>query len=367
MTNKPIFLLGEAWGSNEERIKAAFVGPSGVELLKMLNEVGIIEFSSEDKSYISKFYNEGKPQHLDMVWRLHPEVYRSNVFNAHPPANDLKHFCGPKAEGIYGYGPLVPGKYISQTYRPHLERLANELIDVDPNLVICFGNAALWALTARVGLSKLRGTTLSSTMLASGFKLLPTYHPAYVLRQWELRPTVIIDLMKAAREASFPEVRRPKRLIWVEPTLADLETFYANHILHCPLLSVDIETAGTAITEIGFATAADVAIVIPFFDKRRKTKSYWESATDEVKAWQFVSRVLQDSSIPKLFQNGLYDIPFILRTTGIRVRGAKEDTMLLHHSLYPESLKSLGYLGSLYCDEGAWKSMRKHTTIKRDE
>jgi len=78
--------------------------------------------------------------------------------------------------------------------------------------------------------------------------------------------------------------------------------------------------------------------------------------------------VLEDQSIPKLFQNGLYDIPFILRTTGIAVQGAAHDTMLLHHALQPESLKGLGFLGSIYTDHGPWKVERKGTdTIKRDE
>jgi len=77
--------------------------------------------------------------------------------------------------------------------------------------------------------------------------------------------------------------------------------------------------------------------------------------------------VLEDPEIPKLFQNGLYDIPFILRTVGIRVLGATHDTMLLHHALQPESLKGLGYLGSIYTDHHAWKTeYRNSKTIKRD-
>ena len=42
--------------------------------------------------------------------------------------------------------------------------------------------------------------------------------------------------------------------------------------------------------------------------------------------------------------------------------------MLLHHALQPESPKALGYLGSLYTDEIAWKGMRKQaeTTKKED-
>jgi hypothetical protein len=43
--------------------------------------------------------------------------------------------------------------------------------------------------------------------------------------------------------------------------------------------------------------------------------------------------------------------------------------MMLHHSLYPEMKKSLGFLGSIYTDEASWKLMRqeKTDTEKRDE
>lgn len=368
MQPKPIVLLGEALGTNEVIVGAPFVGTSGIELLKMLDEVGIIEFSAEDKSFLSRYYNEGKPELIDMIWRMHPEVYRTNVFNLHPPGNDLSEFCGPKAEAIPGYPPLVKGKgLIRAEFKPELERLADELVDLDPNLIICLGNSALWALTGKTGVMRLRGTTMESTLLATGFKLLPTYHPAAVLRQYELRATTIADLSKAKRESEYPEVRRPRRMIWIDPEIPDLETFYANYIIHSDLLSVDIETAGTAITCIGFAPSENVAIVIPFTDARKKTRSYWPTLEDEQKAWRFVHKVVTNPSIPKLYQNGLYDIAFKLRSMGLPTYGATEDTMLLHHSLQPEALKGLGYLGSLYCDEGAWKSMRKVDTIKRDE
>jgi hypothetical protein len=44
------------------------------------------------------------------------------------------------------------------------------------------------------------------------------------------------------------------------------------------------------------------------------------------------------------------------------------DTMLLHHSMYPELPKSLGFLGSIYTNEAAWKLMRRDAEeLKRDE
>jgi uracil-DNA glycosylase family 4 len=366
--NKPIVLLGEARGEAEHRLNTSFVGPSGAELLRQLSESGVISLSSIDRDYINRFYSNRDSAAIESVWSLHPEVYRTNVFNQHPPRNDLEHFCGPKSTAIADYSPLLKSKYVRTEFQFELDRLADELISHDPNLVICLGNTAVWAMTGKTGITKSRGTTMLSTHTAADFKILPTYHPAAVLRQWELRPTVIADLIKAAKESQFPEIRRPEREIWIEPSLEDIEKFIKEQIMGCDLLSVDIETIGTRITCIGFAPSAKVGIVIPFDDERAKGRCYWSNINDERKAWRLIKSVLEDASIPKLFQNGMYDIAFLWRAYGIKTLGAAEDTMLLSHALHPESLKGLGYLGSIYSDEGAWKHMRKkHETIKRDD
>ena len=364
---KPIVIVGEARGEYEERIGSSFVGPSGIELLRMLHEAKVIQLSSVDRDYINDYYRRGSPKSIESVWRLHPEIYRTNVFAIHPPSNRLEYFCGPKSEGIPSYPALLPSKYVRRSFEPELDRLADEILTHDPNLIIALGNTALWALCGRTGVSKLRGTTQLSTHCVSGYKLLPTYHPAAVLRQWEVRPTTVIDLIKAKREAEFPDIRRPACEIWIEPTLEDIERFINDYIRGCGILSVDIETTGSRITCIGFAPKPDLAIVIPFDDERSKTGSYWPTREIESAVWKLVADVLIDGSIPKLFQNGLYDISFLWRAYGIGVRGAAEDTMLLQHSLQPESLKGLGYLGSLYTDFGAWKVDHKNSqTIKRD-
>ncbi len=362
-----IFLLGEAKGANEARVDRGFVGASGVELLRMLDEAKIIELTSEDRSYISRYYNDGNPLHIDCVWNLHAEeVFRSNVFQQHPPGNKLEHFCGPKADAIYGYPKLGSIGYVRQEFQPELDRLGNELLEHNPNLVLCLGNSALWALAGRTGVTKLRGTTCVSTHCVDGFKLLPTYHPAAILRQWDLRAVAVIDLMKAKREAEYPEIRRPKREIWIEPEIEDIERFHDTYIVHSNCLSVDIETSGNQITCIGFAPSPSLSLVVPFVDSRRAKRCYWRSEQDERRAWQLVRAILINPEIKKVFQNGLYDITFLWRAYGIKTFGAKEDTMLLHHALQPESLKGLGFLGSIYTDEGSWKSERKVVTIKRD-
>lgn len=365
---KPIFLLGEAMGENEVRIGAGFVGASGLELLRMLHESEIIRLNATDRANINIWFQERDPQALNRIWKAHSEVYRSNVFQQHPPGNDITFFCGKKTTAIEGYPALQKGKYVRREFEDELMRLGDELLAVDPNLVICLGNTGLWALSGETGVTKVRGTTRVSTHCVAGYKLLSTYHPVAVMRQWELRPATVMDLHKAKREAAYPDLRRPHREIWIEPDLPDIERFINEHIRGCPLLSVDIETSGTRITCIGFSPRADLAIVIPFDDERAAGGSYWPTQGSERACWELIRGVLGDSRIPKLFQNGNYDIAFLWRAYGIAVMGAKEDTMLLHHALQPESLKSLGFLGSLYTDEGPWKHERKGTkTIKRDE
>lgn len=367
MTN--LLILGEAKGANEVRINSSFVGPSGVELLRQLNEANIIQFTPRDKILISTYYNNTDPTALDTVWHNHSaEIFRTNVLNLHPHANNLESLCGTRAEGIPGYPAILKGKYLLRKYEHELDRLGEEILAHDPNLILCLGNTALWALAGQTGVAKLRGTTLLSTHTVGDFKLLPTYHPAAVLRQWELRPTTIMDLIKANREKEFPEVRRPNCEIWIEPSLDDIRNFIHNYIGEQTLLSVDIETSRDRVTCIGFAPSASLAIVIPFDDKRTTSGCYWPTAQLERECWEIVRGVLEDGSIPKLFQNGCYDVGFLMRSYGILVRGCKEDTMLLHHALQPESLKGLGFLGSVYTDHGSWKHMRpKHETVKREE
>jgi DNA polymerase len=338
-----ILILGEAWGEDELRARTPFVGWAGQELNRMLREASI-ERSA---------------------------CFLTNVFNLHPPGNKVGAFCGPKPKAMQGYPPLNPyghqgGGYVREEFTSEFDRLGEEILQCNPNIIIALGNTAMWALLGRTAISKFRGTTQLSTLTAAGYKVLPTFHPSYIARgNWSDRPTVVMDLDKARRESGFPEVRRPSREIWIEPKLEDLDAFRSKITGQ---VAVDIETHGQQITCIGFGASESLALVVPFYDRRRKGGNYWFTTEAERKAWDFVGDILGDPKIRKVFQNGLFDIAFIWRTTGIKTYGAEHDTMLLHHALFPESLKSLGFLGSLYTDEGSWKQMREiMTTIKRDE
>lgn len=333
-----ITLLGEAYGEAEEREKTPFIGAAGYELTRLLAEAGISR----------------------------ADCHLTNVFNLKPQANRIETLCGPKSSAMPGFPALIKGQFVRAEFASEIARLADELVSINPNVVVCLGNTACWALLGKAAISKIRGTTDLSTHTVTGFKVLPTYHPAAVLRQWDLRPIVVLDLMKAKRESETAELSRPRREIWIEPTIEDLYSFYETHIANCTLLSIDIETSGSLMTCIGFAPRKDLSLVVPFFDSRKPGRSYWTTAEQEKQAWVFVKMVCE-SPVPKVGQNMLFDSAFTWRSMGIRILNILHDDMLLHHSLQPESLKGLGFLASCYCAEGAWKGMRKDSeTIKGD-
>ena len=290
------------------------------------------------------------------------DCFLTNVFPLAPVAGKIENLCGKKAEvGVdYPFNPYSQGKYVLPEYLPEVARLKQELADVRPNLILALGNAASWALLGQGGISTIRGTT---TTTVEGWKILPTYSPRHVLQSWEARPIVLQDLAKAKREMEFSEVRRPQRTVLVYPTLREIEDYCkAEH----RILSVDIETARKQMTSIGFASTRSHAIVVPFLTDETIPQSYWTSSAEEVQALRWVKHLLE-RPIPKLFQNGLYDLQYIL-ALGIRPAAVQHDTMLLHHSMFPELRKGLGFLGSIYTDEGSWKLLNKKTTsTKREE
>lgn len=327
-----IMLVGEAWGEKEEELGKPFVGPSGFILDQMLSQAGISR----------------------------RECYLTNVFNFRPrPSNDVKNLCGPKGSAIAGYPALQKSKYVDAKYAPELERLYAEIRRENPNIIIALGGTASWALLKSSGIKSIRGfMSLAGAHIGTDrpIKVLPTYHPAAVMRQWNLRPIVISDLDKARRHSLTPDYTRPERHIWIKPTLQDIYEYERLYITDADSLAPDIETKQDQITCIGFAPNPSTAIVIPFFTE--SGESYW-TQDDEIAVWKIVTKWL--SWKPLRFQNGLYDMNELWRRYGIPCPSAAEDTMLLHHAFQPEMEKGLAFLASIYTDEALWKFMIKGT------
>lgn len=335
--NAKIALVGEAWGATEDQFGRPFVGASGQELNRMLRDAGL----SRD------------------------ECFLTNVFNVRPLANKIVSLCGTKTEvgKDYPAKAIIPGKYILPEYLPEVERLREELEVVSPNLIIALGNVACWALLGTSGITSLRGVISPSTLIPR-LKVMPTFHPSAVLQKWENRVIVVADFMKAKKEKNFPEIIRPEREYLIQPTIEEMLWWKEKYALPASHLAVDIETFRGHIDMIGFASSPQHAMAVQFFSKANLTSTF-HSPEEEVEARKIVQELL---ALPcaKIFQNGLYDMRYLAHE-GFFVRNPREDTMLLHHSLYPELPKGLGFLASIYTNEAAWKLLNKGKTQKKDD
>lgn len=343
-----LFLVGEAPGEQEEKKGRPFVGYSGDELTFMLRDAGI------DRR----------------------EVALANVFRFRPPGNKIEEFCLPKADLPPDYpkhlSALERGKYVKPELLPELDRLRREIERARPNLIVALGNTPLWALCGRTGISNCRGAIMECR-LVPGYKVLPTFHPAYVLRNWSERVTVVADLIKASREQLFPEIKRPAREIWLEPTVEDVQRFIHRFIMApdgtqlCPYVSVDIETKPSRklITCIALSPNPALSLVIPFIDERKPSGSYWEHLEEEAEVDWLLDQVLR--RVPIIGQNFGYDLKW-LWDLGYRPKYVG-DTMYRHHALYAELPKTLAFMGSIHTDEVAWKLDRPkgYHTGKREE
>lgn len=335
-----ILFVGEAPGKDEEALKVPFVGASGQEFRRMLNQAGFLGGTK-------------RPFFLDQGVRM------TNVFMERPKDNDVKSFCGKRADvgKDYFLPPLGQGQYVRPEFLFHVANLAEEIKEVQPRLIVALGNTATWALIKRTGISKLRGAVFPNELVPGAAPVLPTFHPAAILREWSNRIISVGDLKKARRflDEGLSVVRRE---LWLEPTLAEVREFLLGRILDNPprLLSFDIETFGETITCIGFSPSSTSSITIPFFDPAKPDRNYWSTIEEELEVRALVGKVLA-SPIPKLGQNGLYDIQYCVRE-GWPVNSYQHDTMIRHHSLHPELEKGLGFQASLYTDEAPWKVLR---------
>jgi DNA polymerase len=154
-----IFFVGEGPGEDEDRTGRPFIGRSGQLLTKMI--VGGMGLKRE-------------------------QVFIANIVKCRPPAN------------------RVPGLDEVAACTPYLER---QIEIVRPKVIVTLGlPAATYMLKTKQSMGKLRGQWHSWR----GIKLMPTYHPSYVLRVYteEVRNTVWNDLIQVLIELKLPVPQR---------------------------------------------------------------------------------------------------------------------------------------------------------------
>jgi hypothetical protein len=372
--------VGESWGENELTLGHPFVGSAGQELARIGVDAGIITVPLPWRNY-NGFYDINEMVDFWQSVKQQDGIQLSNVFHAHPENNNIENFFG--IEGDRHLPPLKAGKYILPEFMPHVQNLWNEIEILKPNVVVCLGNTPSWALLGRSYISRIRGAVAWSDRCKC--KVVPTYHPSYIIRgQWPERPIVIADLQKAKRQSISADIHRPEVWILRDPTIPEIADWFTEPATE---YAVDIETGyalyskaelkrmtpkeryflSSQISMISFARTENDVIVIEFMSRKKPDLCYWPTLEEEVEVWKLIKHGLR-IPIKKVFQNGLYDMGRCLEAGIITWAQGMEDTMLRQHARYPEMLKSLGFQASLFVDDLAWKEIYSNReSLKRDE
>lgn len=261
----------------------------------------------------------------------------------------------------------VGTKYLKPELACHLAELQAKINSLKPNLIISLGAEACQLLTGQ-SLTSVRGTVTLASLSNHAQKVIPTFHPAMIFKQAGADALQGADLVKALKESGFPEIVRTRREIFIPELVEECQDWWRENVTQAKVsrVSLDIEgiPARKLITCIGFAASPTKALVIPFLSKTKEGYSYW-SHSEEIFVMRFLYSALT-SGVEFILQNGAFDTQWLYELLALPTMNYNHDTMLLHHSLYPEMKKGLGFLAGLYTDEPAWKEMVKHSGEKSD-
>jgi len=285
-------LLGEALGAEEVSRGRPFIGGAGRVLNNLLRRAGVARSS----------------------------LYITNVVRCRPPKNRT-----PSEAEIR-----------ECTTRHDLATLLKRF-----NLIVPLGNSALFAVAGETHISRWRGSVFQK----SDLKILPTFHPAAVMRQQDMIPVVIADLQKIGTEG------------WTSDYIVPVQNYERNAtLLHMDKLSparpiaFDVETKALEPSEgsivlCGLCQQPTLAYVLD-------DKEFYSAIIKER------LQTLLGSGAPKIGHNIIFDIRH-MNAQGIRVKPPWFDTMIAHHLTLSDTPNDLGFVSSLYTRIPYWKHLAK--------
>lgn len=314
-TNK-IMLVGEALGAREAQLGVPFVGEAGVQLNRTLERVPM-----------------GRQE-----FRI------TNAVRCRPPKNWL--------DGAPWEADALMN--CSQYFEEELQRYK-------PKVVVSMGNIPTKLLLGdgvkgKGGIERRRGYVYECTYGEHNFHVIPTYHPAFIMRgQQKLTDVQAIDINRAIRVMRNGYKEPPYNYI-EHPTLPDAWNYYEKCVIAAGNgmdLAADIETPNsggaeedeygdiidTDIIRISFSYEPHTAITIPF------TYAYL-SVIEAILAlpWRYT-----------VFWNQEFDVPR-LKSKGMTI-GKVLDAMYMWHFLQSNLPKGLGYVSTFFTELREWKSL----------
>jgi len=310
-----VFLVGEGPGEEEDKAGKPFMphAPAGRTMTKLVEEAG----SSRVECLVG------------------------NVARERPPGNKMAFYFEDKKM-------LVP-KPILQGW---LEELKYEIHTYKPNIVVAFGDHAMWALMGVRGIKAKRGYIYEST-LVPGVKILPTWHPSAVNRVWKERYFVTtLDLRKAFVNSEHPGLPRDDRKLNSSPSRIEFIEFLKYlYFEHKDPIALDVETRnpGSHIDILGLADSPKHAMSMQMLSGKNPKFEIQK----ELEIWQWVAKICNEK--PLIMQNAVFDMGVLWYNNNIFCRNLVSDIMIAAHCLWPEMPRSLHFLASICINVPAWK------------
>jgi uracil-DNA glycosylase len=361
-----ILIVGEAYGENEAAAHARtgqpspFVGKSGQLLDGMLKRAGIARET----------------------------CFVTNVVNRQPPGNKLESgshawwTAGKAKAEKYGCVHYAAGYYFNDGIREGLDALVADIERERPECIVALGNLALWATTRNAGIANWRGselwwqgpladeteTTVNVPLDGSTIAVVPTYHPAYVMRSWPWYATVMHDLRRrVVGKLDRPEAREEPKYNFIHvPTLVQAQAVLGGLLLRGGDIACDVETRRGRIACVGLAWSPLDAICIPLM---HVDGTRWWPEDLERNLCNMIAAVMQQQTVSLIGQNFNYDRQYFIADPcfGFTPRTGF-DTMIAQHLLYPGTPKDLSHLSSMYCQHHRfWKDEGKEIEDGVDE
>lgn len=328
-----VMIVGEAPGADEEAKGIPFVGASGHELNKMLHEAGLSR----------------------------SECFVTNVARERPFNNDINNFIAKAKKDRTSAHIALRDKFVTRPLHDGHLLLQKEIEMVKPNIIVALGNTPMWSLTGLWGITKWRGSMLHSDHPLRP-KVIPTYHPAAVLRQWDWRAVLVNDLKRAARFRDGSEYPSPAWNFLVKPTYAQAHYALTTLLSHLETtsfrISFDLETRLGHIACAGLSWSLTEALCVPFMCVG-KPEGYWTAEEEAALVW-LLFQILTHPNAQVVGQNILYDSQYTWRHWHFVPR-VVQDCMISQHSIFSALPKSLAFQASMYCNYYVyWKDEGKN-------
>ena len=304
------------------------------------------------------------------------QCFITHAIRARPLGDDISQFVAFKKKYISQHHIQYRGRHVLPIVKESVEMLQREIEMCQPNVIIALGEMALWALTSKQGIHKWRGSEMQTDLpLALEYKpkVVPVIHPRGIMAMWSWRWYTVHDLKRAAREAGFRRYNPTQWNFTLRPTFLQVKS-HLHQLINFMIqgeeldLGIDIETRAGYIACIALAHSKQDAICIPFMCVEN-AEGYW-TAEEEGEIVTLLKHLLLHPNLKRKFgQNFNYDNQYISERWFFTIPDVW-DTMVFQHFLKPNSLKSLDFLSSLYCDwHYYWKDDGKEwdVTVPEEE